>query len=193
MTKMLVETYVDGKYDPIKIVNSMVLAFSDDPFIRWIYPSVEQYLNSFPDFIQFLINDLFCISYTKDYAGAAFWLSSGEEIDLNTLQEYFRKTLSSSGFNKIEAVFEKLIEAHPQVPHHYLALLGVEPGKQGQGYELSLLESILIKCDRIQETVYLETCNPRSAAFYERQGFEPRETIQIVDCPLIFPMILYPQ
>ena len=69
----------------------------------------------------------------------------------------------------------------------------MEPGKQGQGYELSLLESILIKCDRIQETVYLETCNPRSAAFYERQGFEPRETIQIVDCPLIFPMILYPQ
>lgn len=196
MTATLIRTDLDGKYDAEKIINAMLLAFSADPFIRWLYPSVEQYLNSFPGFVRLIASDRVNILYTKDYAGAAFWLPPETEVNRDAYEAYvtyIRKTVCPSNPDQIDTVFEKLVEAHPQVPHRYLALLGVEPTKQGQGYGTSLLEPILQDCDRQQQVLYLETCNPRSAAFYERHGFEPQATIQIAHCPLIFPMVRYPQ
>lgn len=193
MTRTLIRTNLDSKYDTEKIVSAMILAFSADPFFRWIYPSVEQYLNSFPDFVKLLVSDRLTISHTEDLAGAAFCLSPERELDSNTLETHFGKTVFASDLDQVAAVFEALTKAHPKVPHRYLVLLGVEPTKQGQGYGTSLLEPILQDCDRQQEVFYLETCNPRSAAFYERHGFEPQATIQIADCPLIFPMVRYPQ
>ncbi|MDJ0571843.1 MAG: hypothetical protein QNJ53_22750 [Pleurocapsa sp. MO_192.B19] len=35
-----------------QIVNSIVLAFSADPVVRWMYPSPQQYLESFPNFVR---------------------------------------------------------------------------------------------------------------------------------------------
>ena len=40
------------KGDVEQIVDSMVLAFSADPAARWMYPSPQQYLKSFPDFVR---------------------------------------------------------------------------------------------------------------------------------------------
>ncbi|MEM8718179.1 MAG: GNAT family N-acetyltransferase [Cyanobacteria bacterium P01_G01_bin.39] len=193
MTTTLIRSSVNGKNNLQQIIDSMVLAFSADPFFRWIYPSEEQYLASFPGFVKLLIDDQVDINCTKDFEGAAFWLPPQRELNLDDFSAYMQKTVSPQDLDKVAAVFEEMTQAHPQVPHRYLVLLGVTTSKQGKGYGSSLIETALLECDRTQETIHLETCNPRSAAFYQRHGFELQKTIQIADCPVIFPMIRYPQ
>ena len=193
MTATLIRTSINDKYDLQQIIDSMLLAFSVDPFFRWIYPSDEQYLASFPGLVKLLIDADVDINCTKDFEGAAFWLSPERKFNADALEEYMQKTVSSQYLDKIAAVFENMMQAHPQVPHRYLALLGVTTSKQGRGYGSSLIETTLLECDRTQEIIHLETCNLRSAAFYKRHGFEQQETIQIADCPPIFPMVRYPQ
>ncbi|VEP14311.1 Acetyltransferase [Hyella patelloides LEGE 07179] len=194
MTTTLIRTSLDGKHDLEQIVKSMVLAFSTDPLLRWIYPSEEQYVASFPGLVKLLASDnRLSIYYAKDYAGAAFWLSPGIELDQDVFAAYMKKTVLPQDLEKVATVFEQLNQAHPQAPHWYLALLGVEPSKQGEGYGSALIQSALRECDLFNQIAYLETCNPKSAAFYERHGFEIQETIQIEDCPVIFPMVRYPK
>ncbi|MEM8675070.1 MAG: GNAT family N-acetyltransferase [Cyanobacteria bacterium P01_G01_bin.67] len=193
MTTTLIRTSVNGKNDLQQIIDSMLLAFSADPFFRWIYPSDEQYLASFPGLVKLLIDADVDINCTKDLEGAAFWLPPEQEFNADALEKYMRKTVSSQDLDKIAAVFESMMHAHPQVPHRYLALLGVTTSKQGRGYGSSLIEPALSECDRTPQIIHLETCNPRSVAFYERHGFTRQEEIQIADCPVIYPLVRYPQ
>ncbi|MEM9508842.1 MAG: GNAT family N-acetyltransferase [Cyanobacteria bacterium P01_E01_bin.35] len=193
MTTTLIRTSVNSKNDLQQIIDSMLLAFSVDPLFRWIYPSDEQYLASFPGFVKLLINDRVDISCTKDFEGAAFWLPPKRELDFDAFAAYMQKTVSPQDLDKVAAVFEGMMQAHPQVPHRYLVLLGVTTSKQGKGYGSSLIETALSECDRTQEIIHLETCNPRSADFYQRHGFELQKTIQVADCPPIFSMIRYPK
>ncbi|MEM7760765.1 MAG: hypothetical protein AAF298_21930 [Cyanobacteria bacterium P01_A01_bin.40] len=124
MTATLIRTSIDSKRDLQQIIDSMLLAFSPDPLFRWVYPSDEQYLASFPGFVKLLINDCIDISCTKDFEGAAFWLTPEQELDLDTFAAaYMQKTVSPQDLDKVAAVFEAMMQAHPQVPHRYLALL----------------------------------------------------------------------
>ena len=64
---------------------------------------------------------------------------------------------------------------------------------QGKGYGSALIQSALRECDLFNQIAYLETCNPKSAAFYERHGFELQEEIHVADCPVFYTMVRYPQ
>ncbi len=193
MTATLIKTSLSRQKDLQQIIDSMLLAFSADPFFRWIYPDEEQYLTSFSGFVQLLINERLDINCTKDGEGAAFWLPPEQELDLDAFSAYMQKTVSPQDLDKVAAVFAEMMQAHPQVPHRFLALLGVTTSKQGKGYGSSLIEPTLAECDRTQQIIHLETCNPRSAAFYERHGFERQKEIQIADCPVIYPLVRYPK
>ena len=157
------------------------------------YPSDEQYLASFPDVVKLLIDNGVDINCTKDFEGAAFWLTPEQELNLDAFEAHMQKVVSLQDLDKVATVFEGMMQAHPQVPHRYLVLLGVTASKQGRGYGSSLIQPALLECDRTQEIVHLETCNPKSAAFYKHHGFERQETIQIADCPIVYPMVRYPQ
>ncbi len=193
MTATIIRASVNNQKDLPQIVDSMLLAFSADPFFRWIYPDEEQYLSSFPGFVKLLMNEHIDINCTKDAEGAAFWLPPQQEMDLDTFAAYMQETVSPQDLDKVAAVFEGMNHAHPKVPHRYLVLLGVTTSKQGRGYGSSLIEPTLLECDRTQQIIHLETCNPRSAAFYERHGFERQKEIQIADCPIIYPLVRYPK
>lgn len=75
------------------------------------------------------------------------------------------------------AAYDQICEAfQPAQPHHYLGVIGVRPALQGQGAGKALLEAF---CDLSREDggshgVYLDTTNPDSLAFYDRNGFERR-------------------
>ncbi len=193
MINFPIRTSVNSKNDLQQIIDSMLLAFSADPFFRWIYPDEEQYLASFPGFVKLLINDRIDINCTKDGEGAAFWFPPKQEMDLDVFGAYMQKTVSPQDLDKVAAVFEELMHAHPQVPHRYLVLLGVTTSKQGRGYGSSLIETTLSECDRNSQIAHLETCNFRSVAFYERHGFKRQGEIKIADCPVVYPMVRYPK
>jgi GNAT superfamily N-acetyltransferase len=72
------------------------------------------------------------------------------------------------------AVYEGIAAKHkPTVPHYYLGVIGVDPGKHGQGIGKQLIEAFcaLSAADQRSGGVYLETANPSNVPFYKSAGF----------------------
>ena len=61
--------------------------------------------------------------------------------------------------------------ARPKTPHWYLATLGTEPARQGQGIGSALLAPVLAQLDAEGLPAYLESSKERNVPFYARHGF----------------------
>ncbi|MCG8589247.1 MAG: GNAT family N-acetyltransferase [Proteobacteria bacterium] len=81
-------------------------------------------------------------------------------------------------------VARALERVHPSEPHHYLALLGVDPAEQGRGTGTALLARFLAAVDAAGRPSYLETDRPENLAFYGRHGFEVQREIRLVGLPV---------
>lgn len=68
---------------------------------------------------------------------------------------------------------------HPEEPHYYLPILGVEPESQGRGRGSAMMFPILSRCDAEGVPAYLEASTPRNRALYERHGFKTTEAFQL--------------
>ena len=90
-------------------------------------------------------------------------------------------------------MFEQMVKCHPQEPHWYLPLIGVDPAYQGKGYGDALMSYALDRCDRERVPAYLESTNPRNVSLYRRHGFEPVGTIQAGSSPTLVPMMRRPR
>lgn len=74
--------------------------------------------------------------------------------------------------------YEAVSDARPPVgPHWYLGVIGVRNDRKGTGVGKALLDAFcaLSDADPASTGVYLETSNPASLRFYERNGFTIRE------------------
>jgi ribosomal protein S18 acetylase RimI-like enzyme len=182
--------------DQQQIVATMVLAFGGDPTARWMYSDPDQYLNHFPSFVQAFGGKAFAQEnayYINNYAGAALWFPPGVEPDADLVFEVLQQTISESERADVLALFEEMGHYHPQEPHWYLAIIGVEPAEQGKGHGSALMEHVLVQCDRDRIPAYLEASKPANVPFYKRHGFEVLGTIQVGTSPQVFPMVRQPR
>lgn len=80
-------------------------------------------------------------------------------------------------------------EHHPAEPHYYVRWVGVRPHLQRQGLGTALMQPALEQCDQEKVAAYIEASTERSAALYERLGFEHLGVVQLPDGgPHIWPM-----
>jgi GNAT superfamily N-acetyltransferase len=77
---------------------------------------------------------------------------------------------------------------HPREDHYYIAYAGVVPEEQSHGVGAKLLSPYIERCDREGTPGYLEATSERGAAFYERQGFELMERIELKNGPPLWLM-----
>lgn len=88
------------------------------------------------------------------------------------------RSTSEEAQNVVPALFEKMGGYHPNEPHWYLPLLGVDPHHHGKGLGSVLMKYALTMCDKDSVLGYIESSNPRNIPFYKRHGFELLGTIQ---------------
>ncbi|WP_338700344.1 GNAT family N-acetyltransferase [Streptomyces sp. Q6] len=91
---------------------------------------------------------------------------------------------------RVEQIARLTAGIHPVGRAHvYLWMIGVVPGRQGEGLGTALMAPVLERCDREGLPVYLEASNPRSRALYERLGFVCTGTaLDLPDGPTLWPM-----
>jgi ribosomal protein S18 acetylase RimI-like enzyme len=190
MQNITVTTVSDA--DDCRAVGTIVLAFAADPVARWCWPDPHQYLTSMPGFVRgfggraFGCDGAHC---TTDRSGAALWLAPNIHPDESALGEIIERSVSVSTRGNLFSVLEKMGNYHPQEPHWYLPLIGVDPTYQGKGYGSTLMQYALRQFDRDHVSAYLESSNPRNIPFYRRFGFEPLDEIQVGNSPTITPMV----
>jgi GNAT superfamily N-acetyltransferase len=179
-----------------RAVALQVMAFSADPVMRWMYPEPDEYLTHFPRFVRAFGGRAFengTAFVREGFGGGAFWLPVGVHPDGDTLETLIRDTIRKTAHAEVFEILEKMGEFHTPEPHWYLAILGVEPARQGEGIGSSLLRHSLEPCDREGLIAYLESSNPANVPLYRRHGFEVIGEIQVGSSPTIFPMIPNPR
>jgi ribosomal protein S18 acetylase RimI-like enzyme len=182
--------------DETAAIETIVLAFAADPVARWVWPRAEQFLAAMPRLVRAFGGNAFARGSaicTDDCIGAALWLQPGIHPDDDALGEVIMSTVADDLRADAMSTFEQMAAYHPDEPHWYLPLIGVDPARQGKGLGDALMAYALQRSDRDRTPAYLESTNPRNISLYRRHGFEPLGTIQAGISPPLVPMLRRPR
>lgn len=182
--------------DEQRAIDTLILAFSSDPILRWFYPNAHDYLQSFPEFIERYAGAAFDqgTAYSvQDFSAVSLWLPSGVSPDEETMIELFQTTLSKERQEQALSVLEQLDGYHPSEEHWHLPVIGTDPTKQRKGSGSALMKHALAICDEEGCPAYLESSNPENISLYVRHGFEIVGTVHGETMPPIIPMVRDPQ
>ena len=157
----------------------LAAAFADDPVQQWLFePAVD------PDagrhqFLRFFVDEYFPLGHLyvdPDAGGAAMWAPPDRDVlqgpRLDELLALMDRLLGAESLPRLGELARSGTH-RPDEPHFYLGVLGVDPGRQGEGLGATLVAPVLEACDRGGFAAHLESSNPRNLGFYERLGFVP--------------------
>lgn len=184
-----------GPPDEAVVLDVITLAFGGDPMARWSVPDPARYLALMPRFARAFGGNGFAhgsVDLADGGSGAAMWLPPGVEPDSETLVGLVEQNTPPELLPDVMAVFERMGSFHPEEPHWYLPLIGVDPARQGRGVGSALMRHALKRADAAAVPAYLESSNPRNVPFYQRHGFEVLGRIQIGSSPELVPMLRRP-
>lgn len=181
--------------DEAQVVQTIVLAFSSDPMMRWCWPQAHRYLEVAPAFVRafggraFHAHRAYC---TAGFEAAALWLPPGVEPDAAAMGAIMERSAAPEVLDDVHELVGQMAQYHPQGPHWYLPLIGVDPAHQGRGHGSAVLAHALRECDRDGRPAYLESSNLRNVVLYQRHGFRVIGEIQAGRSPTMVAMLRAP-
>lgn len=173
------------------MTDTLLLSFSADPCVRYIFPKPSDFRAGWPAFVMAMGGrgiDHGAAFVTEDGAAASLWLPPGVEPDLEAMLGVLANVPPERGA-VLGQVGEQMRAYHPDAPHWYLAAVGVDPARQGEGLGSAMIKEGLRLCDAQGLPAYLESSNPRNIPLYERHGFEVIGLVQPEDYPPLYPML----
>ncbi|MDH6219975.1 GNAT family N-acetyltransferase [Streptomyces pseudovenezuelae] len=178
-----------GEGDRELVVRLLDEAFQEDPVSNWVFPGEEYRRTTHHRLMAAFTDIVFAegrIDIAEDGAACALWLSvpAGEHTDAEGDDDgpvQLRAAVDPEN-ERVELIGRLTQDIHPaDRAHEYLWMIGVAPGRQGEGLGAALIGHVLDRCDREGLHAYLEASSARSRALYERLGFA------LVDRPLDLP------
>jgi ribosomal protein S18 acetylase RimI-like enzyme len=169
-------------------------AFHEDPIVDWVFRDEQRRPKFAGRFFEGRARVLIGqreIYVADGVAAAAMWARPDEWRDppLRAMKEL--AVLLPGVGRRVPRVMRGLVQVearHPKPPHWYLAVLGTDPSRQGEGLATALLHKVLEDCDRDEVPAYLETGTERNVAFYTRHGFKVTEELHLPKGPPVWLM-----
>jgi len=174
-----------------RAIGVLLLAFSADPGMRWLYPDASRFLENFPAFAKAFGGGAFAQGTAHcagQHAGVALWLPPGVRPDTEAIEQLVRRSVAERTVAEMRKLLERIEPYHPREPHWYLPLIGVDPSHQREGHGSALIDYALGRIDKDRRSAYLET-PLRNVPLYERHGFEALGTVQVGSSPTMVPMV----
>ena len=175
-----------------RAIDTLTLAFADDPVIRWMYPEAQRFLHGFPRFLAAFGGASFdeqTAYRLGDFAAAALWMPPGVAPDADDIVAAVFETVDQEKHADFLAVAARMDAAHPTFRHWYLPWFGVDSALQNRGVGARLMRRCLDFVDAAHLPAYLESPNPKNLPFYRRFGFEVIGEAQVGACPPVFFML----
>lgn len=191
------EVRVAGREDAAETAQVLARAFHDDPLFGWMLPaqgSRQRRLRRF--FVTGLRHEslrhgaveVACLDGRA--AGAAVWIPPGTPLgtEVSALPGYLRAF--GRRLDTVSRYQSVAVHAHPRKqPHWYLAIIGVDPARQGYGVGAALLRSRLRRCDQEGLPAYLESSNLENVPLYQHFGFHVTGTLGLPEgAPVVSTM-----
>jgi len=177
-----------SKEEQLIAVDILLLAFSSDPFQRYLMPDPSIFFkNSTIWFNNAASQSISTKSLfgTEDIQVLLFGSRLIMLLNLMLLARHFKTSAKSQ--KNIFQYFNELQKNRPK-DAWYLEYAGVDPSKQSLGLGSTLLKNSLLEIDDLHQPAYLESSNPRNMSLYERHGFETVTKIQFGDGPPMHTM-----
>jgi GNAT superfamily N-acetyltransferase len=171
-------------------------AFYDDPVAEWAYPADGQRVRALERFQATRMRQLLGggdVWASADLTCAALWAQPGAwkstlREDAQLVPSFMHPRLIAR-LPLVTAGWLALERKHPAKPlHYYLAVLGTDPGHQGEGLGSALLAPVLTRCDEDGVGAYLESSKERNVDFYARHGFRVVEEVRLLIGPPMWKM-----
>jgi GNAT superfamily N-acetyltransferase len=177
-------------------------AFLDDKYFCYLMPDERVRARALP--LLFSSQLRHCGQYAhavcarddgRSIVGVALWVEPGHwppplSLQLaqmpSSLRALYRhpQTLRRAG-----TYLRTILKVHPKELNWYLPLLAVDPSVQGQGVGTMLMHDAVARMDTDGVGGYLETQKEENHAFYNRFGYELRDTLHpIPDGPAYYTM-----
>jgi GNAT superfamily N-acetyltransferase len=179
---------VAGAADLDAIVETISVAFHDDPVWSWAFPDAqrrpEQFRRWWPLFVESALPHG-CTWVADGAATIAVWTPPNRPELTDEAEARIPGLLTELLGDRAPAVLTALLRfeaAHPHdEPHYYLGFVATHDDHRGKGIGEQLLAQNLARVDAEHLPAYLESSNPRNLARYGRLGFEPREAFVLGD------------
>ena len=166
-----------GRTELHGVINTLALAFQDDPAFAWILPDPDLRRARLPSIFNFLAReDIIAGSmlHSVNMEVATLWRAPGRHKDapmgaLRTSLTYLAllRTATARG----DAVGKSMAEHHPAGRHHYLRFAGVLPQMQGKGWGGVAIRAGIERAEADGVPIYLETATQSNVGLYQRFGF----------------------
>ena len=176
-----------------ELAAALARAFEDDPVFTWVFPrdhSRREWSRRF-----FALRLRHMLPQEEIYAvpgvGVAAWTLPGRwELGVREFLSQLRVTPGIGlGVPRVLRGMTRMESRHPDdPPHFYLAHLGVDPARQGEGIGSALMGPVLRACDADGVPAYLESSKERNLDFYARHGFRVTEQVVLPKGPPVWLM-----
>jgi len=181
--------------DVPQLAGVLARAFFDDPVFAWLLPDGPRRLARAERIFGIRLRHLVTQDETwttDDLAGAAMWAQPDEwRVGLPETLQLFGQALPHTRLRSLTVArgLHNVEKQHPAEPqHYYLAVLGTDPSRQGEGIGTRLMTPVLERCDADGVGAYLESSKERNIGYYTRYGFKVTAEIQLPDGPKTWPM-----
>jgi GNAT superfamily N-acetyltransferase len=169
-----------GSADVDAIVDTISLAFHDDPVWSWAFPDEERRPAAFQRWWRLFVESMWPQGFTwttERAESVSVWaVPNGLELTRKaeaSIPGFLEEFLGERALTVLEALLQ-FEAAHPHdEPHYYLSLVATHDDHRGHGFGEALLAENLELIDARHLPAYLESSNPMNLARYERLGFRP--------------------
>ena len=195
------EIRVAGEAQARESAKVLARAFQHDPVCQWIFPAETARARRLRRFFHAELHYSALRHGAVEFArangaiaGVAVWFPPGawpSATGLSSLPAYLRALGRHLGTASQFASAAARAHPHDQ-PHWYLAFIGVDPARQGQGIGSALMRSRLERRANQAEPAYLENSNPANAALYERFGFQVTGALDLPEAAPSVPTMWRP-
>jgi|HubBroStandDraft_6_1064221.scaffolds.fasta_scaffold68922_1 ribosomal protein S18 acetylase RimI-like enzyme len=185
--------------DARRLTTVLAEAFFDDPVFGWLMPEDNRRRARLRRYFAIELRRYTLprgrVWTTSDLSGAALSLPPGawRAPPLATLMEGGAFGIHLPRAARMGAAMEWRHTRKPRGPHYYVRDVGVHPDMQGRGLGSALLRPTLERCDRECLPAYLEASSERSAALYERLGFQLTGELRVGGSPPLRLMLRPPR
>jgi ribosomal protein S18 acetylase RimI-like enzyme len=174
---------------------ALAAAFEDDPIFGWLIPSDERRRGRLTRFFRLELRHVALpkgrIWMPVDSLGACLEMPPGA-----WRMPFSSQLAHGPGFTQVFgarlphalALITLMEHRHIREPHYYIPYIGVAPEAQGRGLGTRLMQPMLERCDREGVPGYLEATSERSAALYERLGFQFKGELRLGSSPPMWMM-----